>query len=94
LDAARPYEGFQVKYFLTTDVSSDTVCGMDTKTVNLRDLPEDLVRRAKAYAALSGMTLKDFFVKAVETAMQQDIQPSPQNAGFIVTKARKKTKTS
>ena len=67
---------------------------METRTVNLRDLPEDLVRRAKAYAALSGMTLKDFFVQAVEAAMQKDIQPSPQNAGFIVTKGRRKTKAS
>jgi len=67
---------------------------MDTRTVNLRDLPEDLVRRAKAYAALSGMTLKDFFVQAVEMAMEKEIQPNAQNAGFIVTKARKKVKAS
>jgi len=33
---------------------------MDTKTINLRDLPEELVRRAKACAALHGITLKDF----------------------------------
>ncbi|MCA1600696.1 MAG: hypothetical protein LC776_03280 [Acidobacteria bacterium] len=68
---------------------------MDTKTVNLRDLPEDFVRRAKAYAALSGMTLKDFFVRAVEGAMQSDIQPTALNAGFAVSqKRRKKTKAS
>lgn len=67
---------------------------MEKRTVNLRDLPEDLVRRAKAYAALSGMTLKDFFVQAVEAAMQNEIQPNAQNAGFIVTKGRKKTKAS
>lgn len=62
---------------------------MDTKTVNLRDLPEDLVRRAKAHAALSGITLKDFFVQAVEMAMQKEV-PS---AG-LAAKARKKTKAS
>jgi hypothetical protein len=42
---------------------------MDTKTINLRDLPEDFVKRAKAQAALSGMTLKDFVINAVEKAM-------------------------
>jgi uncharacterized protein (DUF1778 family) len=41
-----------------------------TTTINLRDLPEDFVKRAKAQAALSGMTLKDFVIKAVEKAMQ------------------------
>jgi len=63
---------------------------METKTVNLRDLPEDLVRRAKAHAALSGVTLKDFFVQAVEMAMQKEVVPS---AG-LAAKARKKTKAS
>lgn len=47
---------------------------MDTKTINLRDLPEDFVRRAKSYAALSGMTLKDFVIEAVEKAMQDNSQ--------------------
>jgi hypothetical protein len=45
---------------------------MDTKTINLRDLPEEFVRRAKAYAAMNGITLKDFVVKAVEKAMQEE----------------------
>jgi len=44
---------------------------MDTKTINLRDLPEDFVRRAKAHAAINGMTLKDFVVDSVEKAMQE-----------------------
>ena len=66
---------------------------MKTKTVNLRDLPEDFVRRAKAYAALSGMTLKDFFVASVESAMQREIQAAPRNLGLAVTsKTRRKTK--
>jgi predicted HicB family RNase H-like nuclease len=43
---------------------------METKTINLRDLPEEFVRRAKAHAALSGITLKDFVIQAVEKAMQ------------------------
>lgn len=45
---------------------------METKTVNLRDLPEDFVRQAKAHAALNGMTLKDYFIKAVEGAMRDE----------------------
>jgi predicted DNA-binding protein len=44
---------------------------METKTINLRDLPDEFVRRAKAHAALSGVTLKDFVIAAVEKAMQE-----------------------
>jgi len=43
---------------------------MGNKALNLRDLPEDFVKRAKAQAALSGMTLKDFVIEAVEKAMK------------------------
>jgi hypothetical protein len=43
---------------------------MANKALNLRDLPEDFLRRAKAHAALSGITLKDFVIQAVEKAMQ------------------------
>jgi hypothetical protein len=43
---------------------------MGNKALNLRDLPEDFLRRAKAHAALSGVTLKDFVIAAVEKAMQ------------------------
>jgi uncharacterized protein (DUF1778 family) len=46
---------------------------MDTKTVNLRDLPEEIVRRAKACAALHGMTLRDFVVQAIVKATEADI---------------------
>jgi uncharacterized protein (DUF1778 family) len=42
---------------------------MDTKTINLRDVPEDLVRRAKAYAALRGLSLKDFIMEAMQQAL-------------------------
>lgn len=48
---------------------------MATKTINLRDLPEDLVRRAKAYAAFRGLTLKDFVIHAIEEAVQKDVPP-------------------
>jgi hypothetical protein len=40
------------------------------KALNLRDLPADFLRRAKSHAALSGLTLKDFVIQAVEKAMQ------------------------
>lgn len=67
---------------------------MDTKTVNLRDLPEEFVRRAKAYAALSGLTLKDFVIGAVEKAMEGEIQPTAHGAAFAQRKGSKKTKAS
>jgi hypothetical protein len=56
---------------------------METKTVNLRDLPEDLVRRAKAYAAMSGMTLKQFVINAMEKAMERDIPVSALRSSFL-----------
>ena len=46
---------------------------MDTRTVNLRDLPEELVRKAKACAALHGMTLRDFVMRAIERATEDDL---------------------
>jgi uncharacterized protein (DUF1778 family) len=61
---------------------------METKTVNLRDLPEDFVRQAKAYAALSGLSLKDFVIQAVEAAMEKDIQP--RLSGTMLVKGSKK----
>jgi NRPS condensation-like uncharacterized protein len=62
---------------------------METKTINLRDLPEPFVRRAKAYAALSGLTLKDFILQAVESAMQNEIQPKSSDAAFVKANRRK-----
>ena len=44
-----------------------------TKTINLRDLPEELVWRAKACAAIHGLTLKDFVIRAIEKAVEQDV---------------------
>jgi len=61
---------------------------METKTINLRDLPEDLVRQAKAYAALSGLSLKDFVIQAVQAAMKKEIQP--KFAGAMFAKSTKK----
>jgi uncharacterized protein (DUF1778 family) len=62
---------------------------VETKTINLRDLPEELVRRAKACAALHGMTLKDFVVKALESATQKDI-PSTSAISLLSSANRKK----
>lgn len=50
---------------------------MDTKTINLRDLPEELVRRAKACAALHGITLRDFVIRSISKAVQEDIPAMP-----------------
>jgi predicted DNA binding CopG/RHH family protein len=47
---------------------------METKALNLRDLPEEFIRRVKSHAALSGMTLKDFVIEAVEKAMHDNGQ--------------------
>lgn len=65
---------------------------MDTKTINLRDLPEEFVRQAKAYAALSGMSLKDFVIQAVQHAMQNEIQPKFAGSMFVRGKKRKPAK--
>jgi hypothetical protein len=44
---------------------------MDTKTINLRDVPDDLVRRAKAYAALRGQSLKGFIIDSMRQALEE-----------------------
>jgi hypothetical protein len=62
---------------LTSYVSCDTSVPMLTKTINLRDLPDDLVRRAKACAALHGMTLRDFAIRAISKAIEEDIPAMP-----------------
>lgn len=63
---------------------------METKTINLRDLPEDLVRRAKACAALHGLTLKDFVARAIDVATQKDVPAMAATAAFLGREARKK----
>jgi uncharacterized protein (DUF1778 family) len=68
---------------------------MDTKTVNLRDLPEELVRRAKACAALHGMTLKDFVISAIAKATEEDIPPTQLPlAAFTAPKPKHRKKMS
>jgi hypothetical protein len=46
-------------------------------TINLRDMPETLVRRAKAHAALRGMSLKSFVIHAMEEAVTTLPEPAP-----------------
>jgi hypothetical protein len=62
---------------------------METKTINLRDLPEELVRRAKACAALHGLTLKDFVAQAIEGATEKDI-PAVSAMSLVTSNTRKK----
>jgi hypothetical protein len=58
-----------------------------TKALNLRDLPEDFVRKVKSQAALEGVTLKEFIIRAVSAALP----PEPSNqAAFFTAQARKK----
>ena len=40
-------------------------------TINLRDVPEDLHRKAKSEAALEGISLKAFIIKALEEYMNK-----------------------
>jgi len=67
---------------------------MDTKTINLRDLPEEVVRRAKACAALHGMTLRDFVIQAITKATEADIPAHGLSLAALTlpkTKHRKNT---
>ena len=39
--------------------------------LNIRNVPEDLMKRAKIAAIQNGMTLKDFVLRAVEVATKR-----------------------
>jgi predicted HicB family RNase H-like nuclease len=41
------------------------------KVLNLRGLPDDLIRRAKSAAALEGITLKDWVMKAISEKLKK-----------------------
>ena len=62
---------------------------METHTINLRDLPADLVRRAKACAALHGMTLRDFVMQAITKAIEEDL-PAFASASRLAATAHTK----
>ena len=42
------------------------------KTLNLRDLPEEFVRKVKSQAALEGLTLKELIVRVVSAALPSE----------------------
>jgi len=49
--------------------------------VNIRKMPEELVRRVKSQAALRGMTMRDFVIEALEKALQQnEVGSKPKRA--------------
>jgi predicted HicB family RNase H-like nuclease len=44
---------------------------MSDKALNLRDVPVALIRRAKAAAAMQGITLREFVFKALEEKLKR-----------------------
>jgi predicted HicB family RNase H-like nuclease len=44
---------------------------MPDKSMNLRDVPVDLLRRSKAAAAMQGITLREFVFKAMEEKLKK-----------------------
>jgi len=62
---------------------------METKTINLRDVPEELVRRAKMYAALRGMTLKDLVLHSLQQTLSN---AESEFAGAMFTGPARKSK--
>lgn len=67
---------------------------METKTINLRGMPEDLVRRAKVYAAWRGLTLKDFIMQAIEASLAASGANIPELASAFVLGAERKRTSS
>lgn len=63
-----------------------------TKTINLRDLPEELVWRAKACAAIHGLTLKGFVVQAIEKAVERDVPARSLLSALARAAKRRKSK--
>lgn len=41
------------------------------KVLNIRNAPDDLIRRAKSAAALQGVTLREWVLKAVEEKLKK-----------------------
>lgn len=44
------------------------------KVLNIRNVPDELVRRAKSQAALEGKTLREWIVKAVEEKLKKGVR--------------------
>lgn len=41
------------------------------KSLNLRSVPDDLVRRAKSAAAMEGITLREWVLKAIQDKLKK-----------------------
>jgi uncharacterized protein (DUF1778 family) len=65
---------------------------METKTVNLRNMPDELVTRAKLYATLRGLTLKDFIIEAIRKALEQAGAELASVTMFVTTGNRQQEK--
>jgi len=59
------------------------------KAVLLKGMPEELMRRAKANAALRGITLKQFVIEAIERGVNESAQPAAKGAGRKAPKKQK-----
>ena len=44
---------------------------MSKGVLNIRDVPPDIIRRAKSAAALEGTTLKEWVLKAIEEKLKK-----------------------
>ena len=53
------------------------------------EIPEPLFRQAKAKAAMDGLTLRDFFVRGLQLAMQTPSTSAKQRAAFPLIRAAK-----
>jgi plasmid stability protein len=42
------------------------------QTINLRNVPEDLVRKVKSKAALSGVTMRQFVIDTLTAAVEEE----------------------
>jgi plasmid stability protein len=62
------------------------------KTVNLRNLPDELVRKAKSRAALQGVTLKDFVQTAIEKATEDVPFPGLIAMSMMQSETKRRTR--
>ena len=67
---------------------------MATKTINLRNMPEELVTRAKLYATLRGLTLKDFVIEAMQKALEQARGELASVTMFVTTRSQRQKKSA
>ena len=58
-------------YFTCVTLVTNTYGGDLMADMNLRDVPEDLHRKAKAEAALEGISLKALVIKALEEYLKK-----------------------